>query len=57
MKGFCLLAETTGAPLDIVAAKAVMEKLNFILGLNVELTNLEKAADDVDKHLGPLRNL
>ncbi len=54
IKGFCLLAETTGIRLDVAAAKAVMEKLDLILGLNVGLANFEKAVEDVDRDLRPL---
>lgn len=55
VKGFCLLAETTGVYPDMVAAKTVLEKLNTILGLNIELVNLEKAVEDVNRAFEPLR--
>lgn len=47
MKGFCLLAETAGVYPDVVAAKAILDRLNSILDLKIDLVNLEKAAENV----------
>ena len=47
MKGFCLLAETTGAHPDVAVAKAVLDKLNSILGLKIELGDVGKSVDEV----------
>ncbi len=55
MKGFCLLAETTGRRVDVAAARAAMEKLNLVLGLNVELADFEKTAEEVGREFEPIK--
>lgn len=47
MKGFCLLVETAGVYSDVVAAKAILDRLNSILGLKIDLADLEKAAENI----------
>ena len=47
MKGFCLLTETAGDYPDVPAARIILDRLNNILGLNINLVNLEKAAENI----------
>jgi hypothetical protein len=51
MKGFCILAETLGTYPDTAAAKAVLELLNNVLGLEVNLERLEEAAEETSRAL------
>ena len=46
MKGFCVLAETNGDYPNVTAAKAVLELLSKIIGINVNLDELKKVADE-----------
>ena len=48
MKGMCLLGETSGYVVDAKAAKAVLETLLEIIGIKVDMTNLEKRARDTE---------
>ncbi|MFH0897138.1 MAG: PAC2 family protein [Candidatus Bathyarchaeota archaeon] len=48
MKGICLLAETAGINPDVVAAKAILDRLNSFLGLKIDLVNLEKAVENIN---------
>lgn len=57
MKGFCLLAETTGAYPDMAAAKAVLDKLNHILGLKIELEDVQKSVYEVSRTLEMQKDL
>ena len=41
MRGFCLLAETSGDHLDVTAAREVLKAISGILGLNLDLEELE----------------
>jgi len=45
MKGLCLLGETPGFYPDAVAARLVLDALNRILGLEVDLTDLDVAVE------------
>ena len=44
MKGFCILAETTGVSPDVAAARVILDKLSSILGMKIDSSNLEKSA-------------
>lgn len=48
MKGMCLLGETSGYVVDAKASKAVLETLLAIIGIKVDMTNLEKRAKDTE---------
>jgi len=48
MRGFCLLAETTGDHLDVKAAREVLRAISDILGLNLDLEELRSAEDLAD---------
>ncbi|WP_337863846.1 proteasome assembly chaperone family protein [Nitrososphaera sp.] len=48
MKGICLLGETSGYVVDAKASKAVLESLLGILGVTVDMSNLEKRAKDTE---------
>ena len=49
MKGTCLLGETSGYVVDAKASKAVLESLLSITGITVDMTSLEKKAQDTEK--------
>jgi len=49
ISGFCLLAETGGTQPDVVAVKVLLDKLNSILGLSIDLADLEKGVEDVGR--------
>ena len=55
MKGFCILAETTGAYPDAAAAKTVLELLNKVIDVEVNLEGLEKVAEDTSRILESFR--
>jgi uncharacterized protein (TIGR00162 family) len=48
MKGTCLLGETSGYVVDAKASKAVLEALLEIIGIKVDMENLEKRARDTE---------
>lgn len=48
MKGTCLLGETSGYVVDAKASKAVLETLLQIIGVKVDMTNLDKRAKDTE---------
>ena len=48
IKGMCLLGETSGYVVDAKASKAVLEILLEIIGIKVDMTNLEKRAKDTE---------
>jgi uncharacterized protein len=48
MKGMCLLGETSGYVVDAKASKAVLETLLEIIGIKVDMGNLEKRAKDTE---------
>jgi hypothetical protein len=48
MKGMCLLGETSGYVVDAKASKAVLETLLQIIGIKVDMENLEKRARDTE---------
>jgi uncharacterized protein len=47
-KGICLLGETSGYVVDAKASKAILESLLSIVGIQVDMTNLEKRAKDTE---------
>ncbi|MFH0748954.1 MAG: PAC2 family protein [Candidatus Bathyarchaeota archaeon] len=57
MEGLCLLVETTGIYPDAVATKIILDKLNNILGLNIDSIDLTKSLDKVSKTLEPPKGL
>jgi len=48
MRGMCLLGETSGYVVDAKASKAVLEALLEIIGIKVDMANLEKRAKDTE---------
>ena len=48
MSGMCLLGETSGYVVDAKASKAVLEALLEIIGIKVDMANLEKRAKDTE---------
>ena len=48
MRGFCLLAETSGDRLDVVGAREVLKAISGILGLNLDLEELKDSEDLAD---------
>lgn len=48
LRGTCLLGETSGYVVDAKASKAVLEALLSALGLELDMTNLEKRAKDTE---------
>jgi len=51
MHGLCLLVETPGSYPDAIAARSVLEGLCDILGLKVDLDQLEQSAEKTRKIL------
>jgi len=48
MRGMCLLAETSGYVVDAKASQAVLQSLLDMIGMNVDMKNLEKRAKDTE---------
>jgi uncharacterized protein (TIGR00162 family) len=48
LKGICLLGETSGYVVDAKASKAILESLLSVIGIKVDMTNLEKRAKDTE---------
>jgi len=48
MRGMCLLGETSGYVVDAKASQAVLEALLNIVGVKVDMKNLEKRAKDTE---------
>jgi proteasome assembly chaperone (PAC2) family protein len=54
MRGFCLLATTSGAePVDIDAATILLKAINSLLGLNLEISIIEPEMEVVDEVSSP----
>lgn len=51
MKGFCLLAETPGLHPDAAAAREVLNAICKMLGLRVDLSQLDMAVEEIEKTL------
>jgi len=47
--GICLLGETSGYVVDAIASKAVLETLSKMLGFKLDMTSLNKKAQDTEK--------
>ncbi len=47
--GICLLGETSGYVVDAIASKAVLEILSKMLGIKLDMTSLNKKAQDTEK--------
>ena len=48
MKGTCLLGETSGYVVDAKASKTILETLLNIIGVNIDMTNLDKRAKETE---------
>jgi proteasome assembly chaperone (PAC2) family protein len=48
IKGTCLLGETSGYVVDAKASKSILETLLSIIGITVDMANLEKRAKDTE---------
>lgn len=48
IRGTCLLGETSGYVVDAKASKSILETLLSILGISVDMKNLEKRAKDTE---------
>jgi uncharacterized protein (TIGR00162 family) len=49
MQSTCLLGETSGYVVDAKASKSILESLLSIVGIMVDMTNLEKKAKDTER--------
>ncbi|HDO19142.1 MAG TPA: proteasome assembly chaperone family protein [Thermoplasmatales archaeon] len=57
MEGVCLMGETPGYLVDPKSAKAVLKILNRVLGMDIDLTELENKAKEIEAIAQQLRNL
>ena len=48
MKGVCLLGETSGYVVDAKSSKSLLEILLSMIGIKIDMTNLEKRAKDTE---------
>src|SRR5919108_1163558 len=48
LKGVCLLGETSGYVVDAKSSKSLLETLLSLIGMKVDMTNLEKRAKDTE---------
>jgi uncharacterized protein (TIGR00162 family) len=55
MEGLCLLGETHGMLVDHNSAKVVLEVLAGILGIKVDMTNVEQRAKETERVLGRIQ--
>jgi len=55
MEGLCLLGETHGMLVDHNSAKVVLEVLVGILGIKVDMTNVEQRAKETERVLGRIQ--
>ncbi|MEW6592896.1 MAG: proteasome assembly chaperone family protein [Candidatus Hadarchaeota archaeon] len=55
IKGICLLGETHGMLVDHRAAKAVLQTLSDILGIKVDMTNMEEKARATERLIGKIQ--
>jgi len=49
LNGICLLGETSGYVIDAGASKAVLEILSKMMGLNLDMGEMNKKAEDTEK--------
>ncbi len=57
IKGVCLMGETSGYLVDPRSARAVLEILNSLLSMEVDFSELENRAEQMDKLTQQLRDL
>ncbi|HID71254.1 MAG TPA: proteasome assembly chaperone family protein [Thermoplasmata archaeon] len=57
IKGLCLMGETSGYFVDPKSAKALLEKLTIILGIEVSYTELENKAKQIEEITRQLREM
>lgn len=55
IQGSCLLGETSGYVVDAQASKAILESLSKILGLSIDMTELEKKAKGTEEIIKTLQ--
>jgi hypothetical protein len=55
--GVCLMGETVGHVVDAKAAKVLLEKLSEVLGLKVDMTDLDKQAKATEKELEKVQHM
>ena len=48
LEGTCLLGETSGYVVDAKASKAILESLLSVIGIRVDMTNLDRRAKDTE---------
>lgn len=53
----CLMGETSGYFVDPASARALLKKLQAILGITIDLTKLDEKASQIDKITSKLREL
>jgi proteasome assembly chaperone (PAC2) family protein len=49
MQGTCLLGETSGYVVDAKTSKSILESLLSVVGIKIDMTNLEKKAKDTER--------
>ena len=57
MDGVCLMGETSGYFVDPGAAKSMLEILTAILGIKIDLSQLDKKAKSIERISAEIRNL
>lgn len=57
MDGVCLLGETSGYMVDPIASKAVLERLASILKLEVDVSTLNKRAEEAKELIGEIQRM
>ncbi|MCS4541709.1 MAG: proteasome assembly chaperone family protein [Euryarchaeota archaeon] len=57
MQGICLLGETSGYLVDARSAQAVLEVLTKMLGVKINMTELENRAKDTEKFISRLQEM
>lgn len=55
IQGICLLGETSGYVVDAKASKAVLDSLSKLLGLSIDMTDLEKKAKGTEEIIKTLQ--
>lgn len=55
--GVCLMGETVGQVVDAKAAKVLLEKLSKVLGIKVDMKDLDKQAKNTEKELQKIQKL
>jgi len=57
MKAICLMGETHGQIIDAKAAEAVLTVLTKLLGIKIDMTELEKKAKETERQLGKMSKM